>query len=730
MKRLTTCLCAAAMVLAVAACGNDDGPPVGGDTDYAGDATGPDAGPGEDADDGSRPDQVVGAVEISLDPARHAYLPDSEVTASTTVIDSDGNTIEDPESIAWSHSPAEGAEHGGGGTFTLVEEGRITIEACATLRDGNELCGNKRVVVDGSRPSIEITNPEPGTMLGSPQAETIDVEGEITDSHGEVSAVLNDQRLTLEDDGSFSAEIDPKFGINTIHVVANDGIQRRDATETLAVLWAPRYEKLGSDLAFSMDRGVGIDLGQRFFDDREPPVRKDMESKLVTRDFADVLKLLISNIDLVNELPDPLIDSGNTRLRVTGVTLAGTDMTMDVTDRGLAAYLQLGQVQLQTTGQAVIEEETLDLTGTVGARLSATTFISVDKPSGSDSFEANVEGVQVSLDRLDPSFADEKASAIFELAEGALRSKLETRLVGAVREEIVATLPTMLTRTLDSLEQSLSDQTFTFSSDITGTRKVHFRGDIDMFQTLYRESMFALISNEVETPGNDVYPNSRGIPMSTSGDNGIPLYDAGRIQIGLRLGLLNGILTSLWKSGYLDVDLSESLPEDISGIIKKARIAGKLPAIIRPAYATEPYDLILETGQLEIETEALGQTDRYGVNVRAGLDVSLENNELTLSIPDEPLLDSWLISTTGDSPQIGAETLNELILSKVWPRIKKSLKGGLTIDLPVPNLSNLTDISPTLQNLTTNFVMERPLDVRSGYLIFDSALQGTLPLGD
>ncbi|MFB6374001.1 MAG: hypothetical protein ABEN55_13015 [Bradymonadaceae bacterium] len=734
MQRLIAYSCAAMLVWTVGtACGNsdDNNPPIGQDAGTQSDAAGSDAGgPRQDGSE-DPPKQVVAAVDISLEPSRHLYLPDATVTASATVIDSNGNTVEDPKSMTWSHSPSGAAQKPGKRKFKLTREGSLTIEACATLKSGSEICGTKKIVVDGSRPTIQITKPKPGATLGNPQSKTLKVKGKITDSHGDVTAVLNDKRLTLADDGSFTTEIEPKFGVNTIHVVANDGVQRRDTTKTLDVLWAPRYKKLGSDLTFSFDQGVGVDLGQNFFDDRQPPIRKQMESELVTKDLADVLKLLVSNINLADQLPDPVLDSGNTTLRVTGVTLADTELTMDVTDQGLAAYLHLNQVQLQTTGQAVIEGKKLDLTGTVAARISASTSISVDKPSSDSSFNAEVTDVRLSLDQLEPNFADDKASAIFKLAEGALRTKLEDRLVGTVRQEIVDTLPVMLTRTLDSLENSLSDQTFGFSSPITGTRKIHFRGDITLFETLYRQSMFTLISNEIETPAEkDVYPNARGIPLKAPENSGIPFSEAGRVQIGVRLGMLNGILTGLWKSGFLDVNLSESLPDDLGGLIDKATIKGKLPPIIRQPYANEPYDLMLETGQLEIETEALGQTDRYGVNIRAGLNVSLKNNSLTLSIPDDPLLNSWLINTTGDSPQIGAEDLNKLIVSKVWPRIKKSLKGGLNVYLPVPNLSDLTQISPTLQNLTMNFVMERPLDIRGGYIIFDSTLQGTLPLGD
>ncbi len=710
----------------------DTGGGSGGDTgviETDGDPSSDDPGPDAGAPD-AETEQIVASVDIRLDPAYHVYAPDSEADASATVFDADGNRIDDPQSLSWSTDPSEAADHLGGGTFKFLSEGLVTLGACATLEGGQEICGQKEVAIDGELPNIEITEPDAGTMLGGGSSESIQVEGRVTDSHGDVSAVLNGRRLQLDDDGNFSTEIDPDFGINTLRVVANDGFNRADSTATRAVLWAPAYKALGSDLTFSFDRGIATDLGQNFFDDGNPPVERNMGSELVTRDFTDLLRLLVTNLDLMSQIPNPLISSGGTTLSIDNITLGEPDIAMDVTDSGLKAYLHLDSLQLQTSGSAEIEGETLDLTGNVSGRVSAYTAIGVDKPAADESFEADVETVDISLDEVNPNLASEEANALFELAEGSLRQTLEDELVGALREEVVDTLPDMLTQTLNSLEETLSDQTFSFSSELTGTREVHFSGNIDSFKTTFRESMEGIVSNEVETPGTDVYTDARGIPVSAPAETGVPFYDAGRIQIAFRLGLLNGILAGIWKTGYLDLDLSENLPSQISGIVEEAIVEGQLPAVIRPAERSEPYDLILEAGQIEIETKALDQTDRYGVNVQAGVNVSMEDSELSLSIPDDPMLESWVIETTGDSAQVSPEDLNRLILTEVWPRIEESLKGGMSIALPTPDTSQLEQISPTLSNLSLSFALQRPLTVRNGYVVFDAALEGVLPIGN
>ncbi len=725
---------AAAVMLAAAGCVNSERRVSGsGDTSSSGvDAGSIDAGPVEKNDGGRAdvPDDIVASVDIRLDPAYHVYAPDTEVDASATVFDTDGNRIDDPQSLNWSVEPASAAETSGNGTITFREEGVLTLEACATLGSGQTICGEKQVAVDGDLPNIDLDKPAPGAMLGGNSSGTIQVEGQVSDSHGDVTAVLNGRRLSLDSDGNFATEIEPDFGVNTIHIVANDGFNRADASTTRSVLWAPSYKELGSDLTFSFDRGIGIELGQNFFDDGQLPARRNMDRELVTKDFADLLRVVVTNIDLMSQIPNPLISSGETNLVIDDVTLGEPNVDMDITDSGLKAYLHIDSLELETSGSAQIEGETLDLTGKVLGRISAYTSIGVDKPSAGESFDADVETVDISLDKVAPNFASDRANALFELAEGALRTKLEDRLVKAVEDEIVATLPQMVTQTLDSVEQTLADQTFTFSSELTGTREIHFQGTIDKFNTNYRRSMSGRISNEVETPGTDVYPDSRGIPLYAPSDAGLPFHQAGRIQIAFRLGLLNGILSGIWKTGYLDLDLSDNLPSQISGVVEEAKLEGQMPPVFRPAERSEPYDLILEAGQLEIEAKALGQTDTYGVNVRAGINVSLDDGELSLSIPDDPELDSWLIETTGDSAQLSPDDLNRLILSEVWPRIEKSLQGGMNLTLPTPDISQFQQISPALTDLSLSFALQRPLTVRNGYVLFDAALEGVLPIGN
>ena len=722
----------AAVALGALGC-NSDGP--GLKNEDTGGGNGADVGPGPAGPDASRSDtgpaEIVASLEISVDPARHVYSPKTTVKGSATVFDAQGDEVANPD-VQWSAGPQQRVDKKGKRKFKFKKEGKVSLEACATLTGGQQICGSKELIVDEGAPEIEITSPKPGAILGGSGPSKITVEGRVTDSHGNLAAFLNEKRLDLAEDGTFSKKIDPKFGINKIHVTANDGLNRYDRTSTLSVLWAPHYgttKSQNGNLSFSYDDGVAIDLGQNFFDDGVGPMPNQMGSKLVAKDFADILSVLASNIDLASQIPSPAVESGETRLDISGVNLGKPVVTVDVTDDGLDVFLHVDNLVLQTSGQAKLDQQTLNLTGTVSGRISAFAEMSVDKPSANSSFKASVDNVDISLDQMTPAFADKKANAIFDLADSVLRTKLESILVKAVENEVVATLPKMLTETLNSLEDSLSDQTFSFSSDLTGNRTIEFKGEIQKFETAYRQSMFSQLSNTIETPGSDIHPMAPGIPMLAPPTTKLPLFDASRIQIGVRLGLLNGMLTSLWKTAFLELDLSNSLPSGVGGAVDKATVSGKLPPVIRPATRNEPYDLVLAAGQIVLEAEALNQQDTYGLNLRVGIDVSLKDNKLSLSIPDKPSVDSWVIETTGDSVLIPTNNLNKLIISEIWPLIQKSLKGGLQINLPVPSLSNLAQISPTLKDMTLEFGLEHPIAVRRGFLMFDAALKGTLPLG-
>lgn len=709
--------------------------------DAGGDTSGDAVDPGVDAggmvdtttsdgsSDASRPEKISAALEINFDPSLATYAPEITLEGSARVFDADGNTVEDPE-VEWSVSPQEVATSSGGGTIELKAEGKALVEACATIPSGQEICGSKDVVVDAGPPELEVESPTPGALLGSGSKSTIQVSGRARDGSDSVRVYVNGKRARPDDEGRFSVEIEPDFGINPIRVVATDGLHQSEATERFDVLWSKHWTEVstsGGGLGFSFDDGIGLDLGQQFFDDGEGPDRRPNDSQIVARDIADIFGLLISNLDVSGAIDNPVFESGDTSLSIRGVQLGDPAVLSDITDSGAQLFIHIPSMVIQTGGQASIEGETLSFDGNISGSISAFADIAIARDSGE--FQTSVQSLEVSIDSLSPSFTDDEANALFNLAESAVRAEVEERISKLVENEVVSSLPTILSETLLSLESGLSDQSFEFDSPLTGDpRDIRFDGTISKFETVRRRSMRALLTTDFRTEATDIHPSAPGVPRVGPQGRDLPFLSQGHIQVAIRLGLLNGVATALWKTSFFEGDVTDQVPDSFSSTVDEAIVSGKLPPVLRPARSEETTDFVLELGQFEASLSALGQTDTFGVNIQTGVDVTLDGSTLSLETPGTPEFDVWLIETTGDSAVISADDVRSLLSEQVWPKLRTSIQDGLTFELPMPDTSRVSDLAPALERMNLEIALAQPVSVRNGAALFDTQLRGTLPL--
>lgn len=728
-------LVATVAVVAAGGCKTDSPP---GDNDAGTDAgTYADTTSSTDTGTGAPQQPIAGSIEVGVSPDKYVYSVGSTVTGDVTVYDRSGSEIADP-STTWSVSPSDAAESVGSAQFELKTEGEVTLEACATLEIGQEVCGTTDVLVDAGPPSVEITSPKPGAFLGgSSGAKTITVKGKVTDSHGTLTAQLNGEPVELADDGTFETEIPATFGTNNLRLTASDGLNKTNPSDIRQVVWAPGYEEVqanGSKLTSSTDNGIGFNIGQNFFDDAQPPKEKPSESKIIARDLADILNLIVSNINFAKQLPNPLIDNSSATLEIDSVNFGDPVVVVDLTDEGLNAFIHIDQVILNTSGSITIEGESLSLNGSISGRISSFVDIKIERDPSTGEFSTTVETLELSIDELVPDFVNQmtgkksKANALFKLAESTLRTNFEERLKNTLESEVVSLLPSLLDDQLNSLQKTLADQSFEFGSDVLKKTQVDFAGEIDTFELAYREAMTGLLQTDVSVNGMDTRSSAPGTPLIAPNSSAVPWFDQSRLQIALRMRFINGLLTALWKSGFLDLDLKGSLPDQYSNVVDQAKLKGKLPAVIRPARGDEPHDLIFELGQLELDTLAQGKDDLYGLRIEAGIDVSLQNNKLKLSVPDNPELETWVIESADDGPFFEPDALESLIINQVWPSLQSSIQDGLSISLPAPSLSTLQNVAPTLSNLMVQYNLPYPVTVRNGYLMLDAEFRGVLPL--
>ena len=674
-------------------------------------------------------------VALDVDPTRVVHLPGARVTITATAFDQRDEALLQQPAFAWSVSP-EGAatREAATGSWTLEREGAVTLSACAG-EGGATRCAEARLNVDAAPPALMILEPSPGEEIDGAISSAIAVRGVVTDSNRIEGVFVNGQAVTPEADGTFSAEVAPHFGVNHIRAVALDGRRRESATVELDVLFGESFHPaLAADSGLSGARfedGLAIHLGQRFFDDQSR-LMTTPEGAERTDDLADVLALLLEELDLLALLPNPVVSSSALTLSVERIALNAAQIELDITDQGLELYLAAPGLEVDTLGALDIEGTALDLSGGITASVSILASIAIDKSSAEAPFVVEVSRLDVAIEEASPSFNDPQADAIFTLAESALRLQLEGAITEALSASFIDAVPQLLATALNGLEETIREQDLSFEAPFSPEPiAILFSGEIDEVMSQRRRALILEVDASLAARGAPSY-DSLGVAMTTPEGalSAAEWLERGRAQIALRLGLINGLLHGLWNTGLLELDATTLLPPDLSGLIKEARLKAKLAPVIKPASQGAPHDLVLEIGQLELElrTSLSDQLVTYGVSLGAGVDLDVIEGALTLEIAEEPELAIWVIEVEGGGvATLGAEELEGLFRTALWPQLTESLKESLALKLPTLELEQLGAYAPRLSDLTLSFEQIDRVEVRSGFILIHAQLAGELP---
>jgi len=679
------------------------------------------------------PPAYAGYVVVEADPIDPLYQTGDELTLTATLFDTNREAVADA-AFDWKVDPAGAAELGEDNTWTITAQGEVVFEACSMMLDfdGAPVCDTQRIIVDDAPPQLELTSPQPGEEIDGAIQQRIVVAGRATDENGELTVFVNGLPVNLDGQGNFSTEISPEFGVNHVEVVASDGLNRSDTTKELDVLWAPAWEpgiqqEMISGTEF--EDGLLLHLGRRFFDDGRPPVT-NMEGASFTEDLADILTLLIRYIDLTSLVPNPVVDSGEISLSISNFSLGRPIIEIGVTEEGISLYLSADNLTIDTVGQLTISDKTLDLTGTISAGIGILAEISIEKDGLGQPFIVEVSELDVAIERADSNFVDPEANAIFELAQSALRLQIEAVLIGALRDSFIDTIPTLLSDALNGIESALSGQSFPLEPGFVDPIDITFSGRIEELEKNPRQSIEMRLRTSLVAATETKNP-SLGTPMMQPFKSGsIPLLQTSRVQIALRLALINGLLHGLWDAGLLDIDATDLLPEDLTSLVEEATVRATLPPVAVPPTKGEPYDLFLQIGQLELilKSPLTGQTVTYGVNLSAGVNVGVTDNELAVTIAEEPIVQIWVIETDdGKSARLQPAQLEGLFRNQLWPELTGALGEGLGLPLPALDIPQLGEYAPELANFTLSFDQTGPIVVRDGFVIVESRLRGTLP---
>lgn len=680
--------------------------------------------PDTQAPDLGPPAPVPAWLEISVVPPRAFYRLTTLIRPVATVYGLDSQPIPDAE-VDWTVAPEGAAEQTETGAWRARQEGALIFTGCTTEpgHDGAPVCAQRTLWVDSSPPTLEVTSPLPGEMLDAATSPLIMVTGRATDTHGNLTVFVNGMAVPLDAEGNFTLPLSPSFGVNHIEVSATDGFHGGRTDAILDVIWARDYlpHDPSAPLAgVAFDDGLELELGQRFFDDDMPLV--ETANGIQTSDLADILGLLMTAIDLRAQLPDPVIDQAGLRLSLTHVTLGSPIVDIDLISGGAEVFIQVPELTLGTTGSVNANNQVISLEGEIHAGVSLLATLTIRRDSPAEPFVVEISDLTLALEQASSQFVSADANAIFALAESRLRSTVETLLLGVVESSFITAIPRVLLDVLEGLDTALSGVSVPLDTGLGAPITLAFDARVHDLATRPRGALTANLSTVATTDRAPLFPESRGIPLLAEYSESAPFFEHGRLQLGARMALLNGILTALWQSGLLEANLDNFLSPG-------STLSARMPPVIHPPYHGEPWDLLVTLGQLEVTLDlgTLGRA-RYALTIVAGIEVDLIDNVLSLRFAETPDVRAWLLtSEDDDAPLISPADLESMVLTEVWPQISAAFSGGLSFALPIPSLDGLADVAPSLTNLTLGLQLVRPETVRDDFAIFDAMLRGNLP---
>lgn len=675
------------------------------------------------------PEQIPTAVVLAISPMRAAYRTGEMVQVTATVLDQYDMAITDavvPIVVA----PAEAVTDGGaapmGRRYTLDATGTVRFEGCSEelAIDGSELCDALAILVDDGSPVLEVSEPLPGAELGGDGATDIVVRGSVSDMR--MSRVfVNGMLADVDSLGVFEAHVPPRFGVNHLSIVASDGVVT-ESTAEMDVLWAESYLRARTSWGapgVSLPEGAVLDLGARFFDDGTPLL--DRTRPVATDDLADLATLVIGEIDAGALVPDPVVDSPTFMLRVTDVRLQGLAVEIQTDDDAIDLFLRVSDLEVDTAGALDIEGTMLPLGGGIGAAVAAYVRVHVERDSLAVPIDVSLEELEVALERTEGHFDDDQVNAVFALASGLLRTTLEAQLQTALDDLLGAAIPDLLRGIFVGLDTALNGQTVALDTGVFPPITLLIDGQLASLTSRYGRGIEGVLRIDAGIEGESTHPESRGVALAAEAV-GDPFFRSARLQLGVRLALLNGLLHALWDGGLLEVDATALLPASVSSIVSEAILHGRMSPIIRPANPGEGHDLVLSVGQLELDAVYTGDPVHYGMTLEAGIDISVVDNRLTLTIAEEPFIRVWAMDRASERA-LSSDTLRMLLLTMLWPQLRSSLADGLSLELPIPAPDALTALAPSLAGLSLSLSMTERIGLRGETLVVEGALQGALP---
>ena len=674
---------------------------------------------------------IVGWLSLTVNPSRTYYVLSDQPVVSVDAFDVFGDRIISPE-LSYRIDPPELGSPLVNETLRLTpdqftrettvsiafdREGEGRLIVCAVDPQTSELtdvCAERSLIVDEGLPAIHVFWPQRGAQLAAndrwPEwADVVDdivepdelfqgmlgeipptlldfipVYGQVDEGRGDVTVFLNQEEVSVDDQGRFSALLEAKPGFIELSIIADDGVRVTPSIDRRWILFAHRYGSV-EDQGVDIDNGLSFALHQRAID-QDQPVMAGEPPQL--NEVAQLVSLLLTSAD-----PGVFLGAGviaqetGIDISIDEISLGEPEVDILITHQGLAMQLELNEVSAYISGEVNLADSLIDLNGWVDLDVGAFVEYRIEVIDGT--LKLVYQAGAVALSDLEPRLNSAAANALLTALESTARTliveQFESQLLSALQDE----LPALLEESADSVLGALSYFELPIDTGFVGVDPLPITLEVQPTSVQNIPSSFVRLSAKLmikresigdpEADGGDL-EQLRGYPQLYFSEVDPPVSDS--LSILLRVDVVNALFTEIWRGGLLN--FSPPLPASAEFFYSGASLQASAPPIIRRGDQGSSYPLYLEIGALDLSLtqSATDLSDHYEVFIRVGANVEVDNLELVASLGDIPEVEVSLYQLANERPAISEQLIVNIIQQQLWPQLRDALVSQLR--LPVP----------------------------------------------
>ena len=528
---------------------------------------------------------------------------------------------------------------------------------------------------DGPRenipPTIEIFSPQRGIFT---EDSVTEIQGKVTDNESGVQSVtVNAQPVVLNDDGTFTGQINLPPGITLIETVATD-LANNTANDSRAVLAG----QLGQ-LSYPVADGVVAHM-----------------SSVAMQGYGGLVSDLANGVDftaLATAL-NPVVNTGDgcnsAKIYVNSVGHQGVEVAVEPQNGGLGTQVAIRQLRI--TGRVTFRA--LCIGGSANWTITADAY-----DVGGTIVPSLVDGsIDIGLDGVSSGFRG------FNLDVGGIPGFIEDLFEGRARDALAGILRGKITELVPPLA---TDFLAEFLADAWSVSVLGQQVDFSIYpsaMTWTAEGGLIVLDTRSTVPGFEdaMYlstPTTRPSPNAMA---------APGLRLAVADDVLNQLLSALWASGALE-DVLLPVDGDQLSAAFGADVASASVTLVLPPVAS--FDTLTGTGRLtigDLQVDATGQGGETlaSIVISAEIDLAVETSSdgrvkvitRAARIAPQILEQSDTLLTPLDNAKVSA-------IASVAIKQLSSKADDLLGSLPVPGLAGATIMSPTFQSASGYLLM-------------------------